>query len=294
MLTSKKVLTGNITFLSSLTGFTVFCYIYFRYDWNNLLSLLLCGALAGAMAWGWDHAIQSSGDEPKGWLASLSGPWWWALALANLGALTWLILWDWSFLNFAERVTLTLAGALLLAYLAWIEWAYKQKGRSVLFGVPGVLWFFVALLMFAQGIGTDNSRFQAPEHPSATDMLTGLAVLGFYILPFLWFFVDTLRRKDTLRALNLNQVIDHSQPVPDEAEQALLDLSSKFEADRMEAAKKLGRLPGSDDRIIKALITATNDEHQSVKRVAREALDAPQHQAFMQTRPEYQKYVKQA
>jgi methionine synthase II (cobalamin-independent) len=105
--------------------------------------------------------------------------------------------------------------------------------------------------------------------------------------------VDTLRKKDTLRALVAEQAGEHSQPVLDETGKLLAGLTSKFEAERVDAAKGLGKLQTSDERMVKALVTALNDEYQSVKRAARAALDAPAHQAFMKTRPEYQKYVSE-
>jgi hypothetical protein len=294
MLTSKKLLTRNTIFLSSLIGFTVFCYVYFRYDWNNFLSLVLCGALASGIASGWAHGIERAGDEQKGLPVALSGRWWWAVVFINILILTWLIVWDWAFLAQAEIITIALAVAIFLGYLAWIEWIYKKKGRSILFGVSTFLWLLFALLAFAQAISVSGSQYQSPAHSSGDDLVRGFAFLGFYILPSLWLFLDTLRKKDTLRALAPNQAIEHSKPVLDESEKALRGLSSKFETTRVSAAKGLGQLQDSSDRIINALITATNDDYPSVKRAAREALDAPQHQAFMKTRPVYQKYVNKA
>jgi hypothetical protein len=294
MLASKKLLTRNAHSLSSLIGFTVFCYIYFRYDWNNFLSLVLCGALAGGIAFGWDREIERARDEQKGLPVALSGRWWWAVCFINIFVLTWLIVWDLAFLTYAEIVTIALAVAILLGYLAWIEWTYKKEGRSFLFGVSAFLWLLFALLTFAQAISASRSQYQSPTHSSGTDLVLGFAFLGFYILPFLWFFLDTLRKKDTLRALASGQAVEHSRPVLDETEKTLRGLTSKFEANRVDAAKGLGQLQDSNDRIIKALIIATNDEYQSVKRTARAALDAPQHQSFMKTRPEYQRYVNEA
>lgn len=294
MLANKKLLTRNASLLSSLIGFTVFCYIYFIYDWNNLLSLFLCGALGGALSFVWTRGIEAAGDEQKGLPVALGGRWWWAVVFVNILALTWLLIWELEFLRPGEVITIALAGAILLGYLAWVEWAYKRKGRSILFGVPSLLWLLFAFLSFAQSVSSNRDQYHAPAYPSGANLVIGFTFLGLYILPFLWFFVDTLRKKDTLRALVLEQAIEHSQPALDESEKALRGLSSKFEADREQAAKSIGKLPESNERLIKALITAMNDEQQSVKRAARAALDAPQHQAFMKTRPEYQKYVNHA
>jgi hypothetical protein len=268
--------------------------MYFRNDWNNILSLVLCGVLSGAIAFGWTLGIERAGDEQKGLPVALSGRWWWAVIFINILVLTWLVLWDLTFLAPAEVVTVVLAVAILLGYLAWIEMIYKKKGRSLLFGVPALLWLFASLITFAQAISASGSQYHPPTHPSGRDLVIGFAFLGFYILPFLWFFLDTLQKKDTLRALVSEHAIEHSQPVLDETDDALSGLASKYEADRVDAVKRLGKLLDTNDRIIKALITATNDEYPSVKRAAREALDAYQHQAFMKTRPEYQKYVNKA
>lgn len=79
------------------------------------------------------------------------------------------------------------------------------------------------------------------------------------------------------------------QPLSPDIDQLLQDLQPEqsFNAARISAAKRLGKLSASDLRVVKALIAATeSDTSPNVRKAAAEALQAPAHQEILQRHPD--------
>lgn len=131
--------------------------------------------------------------------------------------------------------------------------------RRPMFAVNGVVFILVALLNVLSGIG--NMLLAG----------SGLAVNGPVILGMLQF------------GWGAQEFEKFSKFGPKTPEYQLLikKLNSPYETTRATAAQELGKLDFSNEEIIRELRAATQDEYNSVRRAAAEALKASAHATFL-------------